>query len=210
MIYSLLLNSIFMPISEFFALWTRNKILLTLLILVNLAGTAFGIYYYWGQLAATLPLLWPFVLDCPAYTALFAICLTLLLLGKRLPGPLAALTSFGLIKTGLWTVLTILLYNGFFFSPQHTLYFSVLLGLHVGMVLEAGVLGRFISFDTKLLTAIAAWFFVGDIFDYVVGTVPWPVPFLNNLTYFGLLGTESFAATAALTVALWWFGNRKS
>jgi uncharacterized membrane protein YpjA len=197
-----------MSLRWLFELFAKNKNLTTLLILINLGGTAFGIYYYWPQLGSSPNWQWPFIPDSPLYTALFAACLVLILLGRRPPGALAALTALGLVKAGLWTVLVILLYSSFFLSPGYFWYYVTLLVLHAGMALEAGVLLKFIDFSMKTAGAVFAWFIVGDVFDYVIGTVPYPIPFLSQ-NYLGFLAIESFAATALLCGGLLWISSRK-
>jgi uncharacterized membrane protein YpjA len=198
-----------MKLSDFFGLWTKNKWLLILLIVINLGGTAFGIYYYAQQFATASIYAWPVIADCPIAVALFAIALLLLLLGKKLPGVLATFAIFAVIKTGTWTIFTILLYNSFFLGPTNFWYYAMLLALHAGMVAEAGVLWQYASFDFRSLRYAAAWFLLNDFSDYYLGTVPWPVPMLDDALKLNLLGIESFAMTLLLTVGLWWFGDRK-
>jgi len=41
-----------------------DKRLLALIVLINIAGSAFGLYYYWEQLMMTPWYYWIFVPDC--------------------------------------------------------------------------------------------------------------------------------------------------
>lgn len=180
------------------------------LLLVNLAGFLFGIWYYLPQLSGTSPLLWLFVIDCPLYVFLFAGICALKLKGKTIPDWLYYLTSVGLIKYGLWTGLVVFLYWETFFSFSPVLY-TILTPLHVGMILEGLVLiPRMGEIQEgarmrKLLQPlfVCGWFLLNDWLDYFLGTHPLVPP-----THLGFLMWESFAATISLTILVFFFRGR--
>ena len=115
------------------------------LVVVNLAGTAFGFWYYGlhpvpvsdplvtGQFAATQPALWPVVPDSPVATLLFALSLAAWRLDVgRWAEALHTLAFFGCIKLGLWTPFVQLALNG----PEGMaawLYWFLIVS-HLGMV----------------------------------------------------------------------------
>lgn len=166
------------------------------LLLINVAGFLFGVWYYLVQLSATNPLLWVFILDCPLYVLLFALMCGLRLWYRDIPDWFYYLTSVGIIKYGFWTGLVVFLYWGVFFSAAPLLY-SILFPLHIGMILEGLILIP--RFKVKLvhMLPVLGWFLLNDWLDYFMGTVTSILP-----TYLDLLMWESFAATLILTLGL--------
>lgn len=157
------------------------------LILVNLAGAAYGFYWYKEQLAVTPWYLWVFTPECPIQALLFAIVLTLRLQGRS-HNLLNAVTFLGLIKYGAWTVL-ILGYHEFTGGTLTMLQWGLLVS-HVGMVIEGVVFLPFIR-PRPVLALVPLWFGFMDFLDYVVGiypTLPGPGQF-HVAMFFALSGT---------------------
>lgn len=185
------------------------------LLLVNVTGFLFGIWYYLPQLSQSNPLLWLFIIDCPLYVLLFAAICGLRLKGNDLdqrsksnapsvPGWLYYLTSVGLVKYGFWTGLVVFLYWNVLFSAAPVLY-SILFPLHIGMMLEGIILiprtGKIQegAWKRKLLEPllVCVWFLLNDWLDYFMGTVTAVPP-----AHLGLLMWESLAATLILTIGI--------
>jgi len=174
----------------------ENKPIVLFLILINFLGFLFGIYYYMPQLDDIPQSMWLIVIDCPLYVLLFSIVLSLELLKKPLPGILKFITSVGLFKYGLWTVIVILLHFDFFFSINPLVY-SLLLPMHVGMALESTLLFSLFR-PTKTTTLFVILFFIlNDISDYVFGTLP-RIP----ETWVSLLFIESLAVSIIFPIGL--------
>ncbi|MBN2014603.1 MAG: DUF1405 domain-containing protein [Candidatus Altiarchaeota archaeon] len=149
----------------------ESKPLLLFLILLNFLGFLFGVYYYMPQLDETPQWLWLVVIDCPLYVLLFAIILLFELLSRPLPDVLKFITSVGLFKYGVWTVIVVLLHFDYFFSINPVVY-GLILPMHVGMALESLVLLNLFR-PTRSSTLLVALFFVlNDVSDYVYGTLP--------------------------------------
>lgn len=175
----------------------QSPLLLSLVVLVNLGGTVFGFYYYWAQLMATNPILWVFVPDCPLYTLLFVPAVVLLRVG-RLPRVFGGLVAAGLVKYGLWTVFVILYYSEYFLAPASRSLYLVLLFLHVGMAVEAGLV-----LDDGLsgleMWVVLGWLLVNDLVDYGLGVHP-IIPISGMGVVIGVTVLLSLASTWAVSV----------
>lgn len=183
----------------------EDKFLLYVLILVNIAGTLFGFWYYRFQLPATPIYKVIFVPDCPLYALMFAILLTAYIFYEKKSGVLAVVTFVGLIKYGFWTVLVVALYREYYFASDPLLY-SVLFILHVGMILEAFIIPHIFKFTKWTLFFALGWFLLNDVMDYFFGTAP----YLPDVSFFGFLTVESFMATVLLVIYEIRFIRRKS
>ncbi len=172
------------------------------LAMVNIGGFFFGMYYYIYQLSVTSPSLWIFVIDCPLYVILFAgICLALYK-GKSIPSWFLLLVAVGMIKYGIWTVVTIFLYL------EHLLSVSLIVNgampfLHAGMILEGIVLLPHIRAKLWHVPAVLGWFLLNDFADYFMGTVPILPP-----THLNFLMWESLIVTLILTPVIYLIGKR--
>lgn len=187
--------------------FAKDRRLALLLIVINLIGVAFGIYYYWEQFMATPFYLLPLVPDSPTAVFLFATFLFLYAFKKYQHPALNLLTSIYLIKVGVWSVFVLLLFWPSFFVLKAS-FSAALIALHVGMVLEAFVLlsvwkGRVKREHAAL---VLAWFLLNDFFDYVIGTVPYPIPFIAG-PYLNAIAIESVTATMVL---FWILSKRAS
>jgi uncharacterized membrane protein YpjA len=134
------------------------------LILVGIAGSAWGFIDWYGPTFALFPAWqWPFVPDCPLFALLFTISLAMILLNRDWPA-YNALVAFGLIKYGIWTVLVWSLYwgNG---GPLSAEGIAMTL-THTGMVLEGLILLSFLKVDWATVALSALWFGLSDWMDY--------------------------------------------
>jgi len=135
------------------------------IVAINLAGTAFGFWYYRHQLAETTVWLWPVVPDSPGATLFIALSLAAWKLGRQSPA-LDALAFFGCIKLGLWTPYVQLALNGP--GGIATWLYWFLIVSHLGMAAEAFVLHRYADFPAWAVGAAAGWYWLNDVVDYFV------------------------------------------
>lgn len=183
-----------------FFLW--NKSWLTGLLLVNLGGFLFGLYYYWQQLSVSPSWLWIFIIDCPLYALLFAVICFRHLKKAGVPRWLYYLTAVGLIKYGLWTGLVIWLHGEYFFSTAPVMY-AALFPLHIGMILEGIVLVPWYRIRGWHLPAVLSWFLLNDWLDYFRGTLP-----LIPDTHVQFLLWESVSAGVLLSLGIFFWRYR--
>lgn len=140
--------------------------LVWLLIVINLAGTAFGFYYYMPQFHRTPVEMWIFVPDSPMATLFMAGALTAWKLGYPQEW-LTALAFFGNIILGLWTA-----YVHFVFWPEfgylapamrHFLIWS-----HLAMAVQAFLLHRISDFPPWAVGVALGWYVVDTTVDYFI------------------------------------------
>ncbi|MCD1293628.1 DUF1405 domain-containing protein [Methanocella sp. CWC-04] len=144
----------------------RDRRLLAAIIVINIAGSLFGAYYYWEQLMMTPVYLWIFVPDCPLYTLFMIFALLLIIMGKP-SDTFNAITSVGLSMYGTWTVLVLLYFSEIYFRPANSLLSSAMLISHIGMALECVLLLPYLkNVKTVSWVVAGAWFLVQTIVDY--------------------------------------------
>ena len=136
-----------------------------LLVAVNLAGTAFGFWYYRFQLAVTPTVMWPFVPDSPLATLFIALSLAAWRLDVDVPW-LHALAFFGCIKLGFWTPYVQLFVNGQGSVP--TWLYQFLVWSHLAMTLEAFLVHRYAEFPVRAVAVAVVWYGFNDLVDYFV------------------------------------------
>jgi len=136
-------------------------------VLVNLAGTLFGFWYYRFQLADTPVVAWPLVPDSPLATLFIALSLAAWRLDVD-AGPLHALAFFGCIKLGAWTPYVQLALNG----PEGIALwlYLFLVASHAAMVVQAFLVHRYAAFGVGSVAVATAWYALNDVVDYL-----WPV-----------------------------------
>ncbi|NYZ78616.1 DUF1405 domain-containing protein [Candidatus Micrarchaeota archaeon] len=145
----------------------RSLLVISLIILVDLAGLFYGYYYYSEQLYSSPIYLWLFIPDCPFYVMLFTIALVLAVFGfeNKLFSYIAVV---GMMKYGMWTLAALLVFGDYFFSVPFFLMSLTLFMLHIGMTLEGPLL-----IPKKLsklhLGICLLWFLIHDYFDYFYG-----------------------------------------
>ncbi|MFQ6051085.1 MAG: DUF1405 domain-containing protein [Candidatus Hydrothermarchaeota archaeon] len=174
-----------------------RKLLLVIVLVLNLLGTAFGFYYYEYQFRTSPVYSWIFIPDCPLYTLLFSIILIIFLVKNRLFEFLNILTFVGLIKYGSWTVSAIALYSDYFLSQNFSLY-SILFFAHIGMALESLVLYPILNPSKKTIALVFSWFLINDTSDYAFGTLP----YLPSNAHINYLLVQSLFFTVFLSLLL--------
>jgi uncharacterized membrane protein YpjA len=143
-----------------------DRRLLIIILLINVAGSLFGLYYYWDQLMMTPWYLWLAVPDCPLYTFFMIFALLFIILGKP-SDTLNTVTAVGLTMYGAWTVIVLLYFGEIYFNPPNALMSSALWTSHAGMGLEGLLLLPYLTRVKPISWAITAvWFLVLDSVDY--------------------------------------------
>ena len=137
-----------------------------LVVLANLAGTAFGFWWYADQLAETTMAMWPFVPDSPAATLFFAAAVAAWLLGHEQPW-LTALAFFGNLVLGLWTPFVLVAFLEVYAAMNPALY-AFMFFSHLAMVVQAFVLHRISDFPVWAIAVALAWFTADLLVDYFV------------------------------------------
>jgi uncharacterized membrane protein YpjA len=136
-----------------------------LVVAVNLAGTAFGFYYYRLQFSRTPVEMWAFVPDSPLATLLIALALAAWKLDRQQEW-LTALAFYGNIILGGWTV-----YVHLAFFDSFRLHFAMrqfLIWSHAAMVLQAFLLHRIGDFRPQAIGLATLWYTVNATVDYLV------------------------------------------
>lgn len=145
---------------------TGDRRLLVIVLLINVAGSLFGLYYYWEQLMMTPWYLWLAVPDCPLYTFFMIFALLLIMLGKP-SDTLNTVTAVGLSMYGAWTVIVLLYFGDIYFSPTNALMSAGLWISHAGMALEGFLLLPCLTRVKPFAWALTAlWFLALDAVDY--------------------------------------------
>jgi len=132
---------------------------------VNLAGTAFGFWYYRAQFAAANPLAWPLIPDSPVATLFVALSFAAYKLDVDADW-LHALAFVGLIKLGLWTPFVQVVINGQ--GGLATWLYQFLVWSHLAMALEAFVIHRYATFSVRAVAVAVGWYLLNDVVDYFV------------------------------------------
>ncbi len=145
-----------------------HKPILALVIMVNVIGSLFGLYYYWDQLMMTPWYYWLLVPDCPLYTFLMVFALLFIAAGKRYD-TFNVVTAVGLAMYGAWTMLVLLYFREVYFAPWNAPMSAALWISHGGMALESVLLLPYIKKARAVSWLIAgAWFLAQTFFDYFV------------------------------------------
>lgn len=150
------------------------------LLVVNILGSAYGYYWYAGQLSSTARQLWLFVPDSPLATTMFAAVLFLSLLGYRnIFFSLVAFTAC--IKYGLWAVIVI---SDFWAGGGGVRFTEAMLWVsHLGMAAQGAIYVKTCfrgrpreaarSVSGPVLAGLAAWMLLNDFLDYYLGIYPY-------------------------------------
>lgn len=150
--------------------WLENVAfrMVWLVVAVNLAGTAFGFFYYGPQLAETPLVAWPLVPVSPLATLYFALSLACWRLGYdgRIAQLLHILAFIGCLKYGLWTVFVQLFVEDA--SILHPAIRQFLIWSHVGMAVQAFLVTRYAQFHLWAVGAGSGWYVFNDVVDYFV------------------------------------------
>ncbi|WP_066312916.1 DUF1405 domain-containing protein [Bacillus sp. FJAT-29814] len=146
-----------------------NRSILWLLLIVNIAGTIYGYYWYGWQLKKTPAIFLPFVPDSPTASLFFVLVLIAFLLKKNWP-LLEALAIVTLFKYGIWAVVM----NILVFIVQGSLDpvgFMLILS-HFAMAVEGLLYAPFYRIKIKHLLIASIWTLHNDIIDYVFFMLP--------------------------------------
>ncbi|WP_255168683.1 DUF1405 domain-containing protein [Natrononativus amylolyticus] len=169
-----------------------------LIVAINLAGTAFGFWYYRHQFADTAMVMWPWVPDSPLATLFIALAIAAWKLGHELPW-LTALAFFGNIVLGLWTPYTLLVFYETYAAQTHPLMYQFLFWSHLAMVVQALVLHRITDFSVSAVGVALLWYWSNLVVDYFVPIVGDPhhtaIPLARDAEMF--LGADALGLIAA-------------
>jgi uncharacterized membrane protein YpjA len=147
--------------------------LVWLVVGINLAGTAFGFWYYRHQFARTPIEMWAFVPDSPLATLFIALAFGLWAAGRQ-SDTLTTLAFFGNIKLGLWTPWVLVVFTDEFLAFTSLPLYAFLLGSHLSMVIQAFVLHRITEFPVRAVAIALAWYTVDLTVDYFVPIIGEP------------------------------------
>jgi uncharacterized membrane protein YpjA len=162
--------------------------LVPLVIAANLAGTAFGFWYYRFQFAVEPVVAWPVVPDSPVATLFVALAFAAWYVGRP-NDSLSALAFFGCLKLGAWTPFVLAAFADAFLAtvtppPQvvavvgfdlaRNAMYAFLFGSHLAMVAQAFVLHRITDFPVRAVLVAVVWYGFNDVVDYFVPIVGSP------------------------------------
>lgn len=142
---------------------------LWLLLVVNIAGTAYGYVWYGWQLKETPPKFLIFVPDSPTASLFFVFVLIAFLLKKNWP-LMESLAIVTLFKYGIWAVVM----NSLVFLIQGELdWIGLMLAFsHLAMAIQALLYAPFYRFKWWHLMVAAIWTLHNDVIDYVFFMLP--------------------------------------
>jgi uncharacterized membrane protein YpjA len=146
-----------------------NRSVLKLLLVVNIAGTIYGFYWYGWQLQETPAIFIPFVPDSPTASMFFVFVLIAFLCRKNWP-LLESLAIVTLFKYGIWAVvMNILVYivQGELDWQGYMLIFS-----HFAMAVEGLLYAPFYRVKSWQLIVAAIWTLHDVVIDYVFNMMP--------------------------------------
>jgi uncharacterized membrane protein YpjA len=158
------------------------------IVAINLAGTAFGFWYYIPQFQLEPVVAWPVVPDSPTATLFIACSLALYKLGRS-NEYLNVLAFFGCIKLGLWTPYVLTVFADAFLAtvtppPQvvpllgqelaSNAMYAFLFVSHLGMVVQAFLINRYSDFPARAILVAVVWYGFNDLVDYFVPIVGTP------------------------------------
>jgi len=140
------------------------------LIVINLAGSVYGYYWYAQQLASTPFYYWPFVSDSPFSTTLFTFALIARLRGWRNDWlPVVAFVCC--LKYGFWAV--VLISHYWFAKGTVTPVETALWLSHWGMVLEGWAYLHTLELKRTAVVGSVFWLAANDFLDYAGGLHPY-------------------------------------
>ena len=164
----------------------NNRGLFYLILLINVGGTIYGIYYYHLQLEENPPYLWILISDSPNSTLFFVIAAILYRSGKRVY-LIEVLAVASLIKYGLWTDFVLLYHSNYFFSPDRVLLYTGIFITHGGMVLEGLALSSVIRRVSWRVLPVFSWLIFNDYMDYFRNLHPYiperNIQFVAEITF---------------------------
>ncbi|RDU36583.1 DUF1405 domain-containing protein [Neobacillus piezotolerans] len=172
---------------------------LWLLLAVNIGGTAYGYYWYEGQLKDTPPIFLAFVPDSPTASLFFVFVLIAFLLKKNWP-LVEALAIVTLFKYGIWAVVMNLLVLVVTGDLGWTGW--MLVASHFAMAVQGLLYAPFYRIKLWHLVAAAIWTLHNDVIDYVFFMMPrYEVLYL----YTKEIGYFTFWLSIAAIFIAWYF-----
>ena len=141
-----------------------------LVVAVNLAGTAFGFWYYRFQFAFEPLAAWPVVPDSPMATLFIALSIAAWKLGRS-NEVLDMLAFFGCLKLGFWTPFTLLAFHDAFLASTPLWLYCFLFFSHLAMAVEGFVIHRYSDFSVWAVAIALLWYGFNDVVDYFVPIV---------------------------------------
>ena len=184
------------PVPE--PLETLGLRLVWLVVVINLAGTAFGFWYYFPQFSRTAPEMWLFVPDSPMATLFIAGAFALWAVGRS-NDTLTALAFFGNIKLGLWTPWVLAVFADAFLEFTALPMYAFLVVSHLAMVVQAFVLHRITDFPLSAIGIATLWYTIDLTVDYFIPIVGDP----HHTTIPVADGTEIAFGATAFQLAAW-------
>lgn len=142
---------------------------LWLLLAVNIAGTAYGYYWYGWQLKDTPPVFLAFVPDSPTASLFFVFAIVAFLLGRNWP-LIEALAIVTLFKYGIWAVVMNLLVLAV--TGDLSWLGWMLVASHFAMAVQGLLYAPFYRIKLWHLAATAVWTLHNDVIDYVFFMMP--------------------------------------
>lgn len=173
----------------------RDEIIKSL-ILVNIAGTAFGFYYYRDLMLSNSVYLWPVIPDSPASTLFIALSF-FLYLKNRGNKVIDALAFIGNVKYGLWTVFVLLYMNQGFLEYTSILMYGFLLFSHLAMFFQAFLVLEYSEISMKEIIPVGLFFLVNDVIDYSLGVHAY-LP--EDTSFLGPVSVVAFSLTVSATL----------
>ncbi|NSL52277.1 lipoprotein heptaprenylglyceryl N-acetyltransferase LhaT [Calidifontibacillus erzurumensis] len=139
------------------------------LLLINIAGTIYGYYWYGWQIRETPAHFLLFVPDSPTASLFFVFVLIAFLMGKNWPlfEVLAIVTLF---KYGIWAVVMNVLV--LVVSGELPWQGYMLIASHFAMAVEGLLYAPYYRFRFWHLMVAAIWTLHNDVIDYVFGMMP--------------------------------------
>jgi len=159
-----------------------------LLIAVNLAGSAFGYWYYRFALIDNPLYTWPLIPVSPNATMFMAISLALFAVGRnsRWTRIIDALAFIGNLKYGLWTVIVMLSTPSAFLAESTDFMFFFLVVSHALMATQAFLIFDYTSIGIEPVFVGAGWYLLNDLTDYFGPMLHTPLPKEASFSVAGL------------------------
>lgn len=171
-----------------------NPLVLWLLLIINLAGSVYGYYWYHNQLSSTPMHWWPFVPDSPFSTTLFAFSILYILWRVRPSEGLFLWANLANMKYGMWAAI-INIHFGLNSNEFDAVNLMLTLS-HIGMFFQGFLYLFVVPFNSLALIAVVLWMVTNDALDYLIGIHPYL--FLEN--QFQLAWQSAVVLTIALTL----------
>ncbi|CAM3886131.1 DUF1405 domain-containing protein [Mesobacillus zeae] len=160
------------------------KPMLWMLLAINIAGTAYGYYWYKWQLLDTPSIFLAFVPDSPTASLFFVFVLIAFLRGKNWPY-MEALAIVTLFKYGIWAVVMNMLVLEM--SGELDWVGIMLVGSHLAMAVQGLLYSPFYRFRLKHLAVASLFVLHNEIIDYVYKMMPryhMLDSYMNEIGYF--------------------------